>query len=416
MTQGWGHLIFHPGLMLVEYNGHPAMKKLLLELADGQLHYMKKDSRGNYTIPQEILYPSGEASGSGMGVTCFLLWAAYRWTGDENYLLPITGPGGSSGYGSLGSINSNMLDLLDKRVKWGKEIAARYNPHSATGIYSHISWQMTGNKQYIEENFANQIEQAAHNEYLNTDGHFWSDRAFAGLNSDIIQRQRLGGAALTRNKIYPGHAVSWKFEAPATGESVAILIPDATTTSMTIIAYNLESVPVKASMTGWDVDPGEWDVTVGIDTNNDDKPDTITTEYSTSFERTKSIELQFEPRKTTIVRLKLSKKGTPYWKRSDLGIGEDDVKLDGDRVLVKVHSLGSVGSPESTASVVDSDGAILASASIPALDAPLDFRSRTYDITLQLPNGSPREGLSVCIDPDEKIVEITKRNNRVDIP
>jgi hypothetical protein len=40
-----------------------------------------------------------------------------------------------------------------------------------------------------------------------------------------LQRARLGGIALVRNHEFPGHAVSWKFAAPANDQSVAILIP-----------------------------------------------------------------------------------------------------------------------------------------------------------------------------------------------
>lgn len=60
----YSHLILHPGLVLVEYNGHPAAKKLLLELADGLLAHGKKDSNGNYYLPGEILSPSGEGEGA----------------------------------------------------------------------------------------------------------------------------------------------------------------------------------------------------------------------------------------------------------------------------------------------------------------------------------------------------------------
>ena len=42
-----------------------------------------------------------------------------------------------------------------------------------------------------------------------------------------LQRARLGGVALARNSLYPGHAISWKFAAPANDQSVAILVPDA---------------------------------------------------------------------------------------------------------------------------------------------------------------------------------------------
>ena len=72
--------------------------------------------------------------------------AAWRWTGDNKYLQPITGS-----YGIMGSLNANLLDLLDKRETWGNQIVARVTPHSGGDLYRHFAWQMTGNKQFLEE-------------------------------------------------------------------------------------------------------------------------------------------------------------------------------------------------------------------------------------------------------------------------
>jgi len=65
--------------------------------------------------------------------------------------------------------------------------------------------------------------------YLVTEGELWSDRV--ELFSDLLQRSRLGGMALRRNQIFPGHLVSWRFAgAPTAAENVAILIADASPT------------------------------------------------------------------------------------------------------------------------------------------------------------------------------------------
>jgi len=46
-----------------------------------------------------------------------------------------------------------------------------------------------------------------------------------------------GGVALVRNAPFPGHLVSWRFDAPAGARSVALLIPEATPTASRLIAY-----------------------------------------------------------------------------------------------------------------------------------------------------------------------------------
>ena len=67
----------------------------------------------------------------------------------------------------------------------------------------------------------------------------WIDRIY--FNNGELQRARLGGVALMRNYVYPGNVVSWKFDAPAKGQSVGILIPEGTPDHFKIIAYNLDS-------------------------------------------------------------------------------------------------------------------------------------------------------------------------------
>ena len=63
-------------------------------------------------------------------------------------------------------------------------------------------------------------------------------------------------------------------------------------------------------------------------------------------------------------------KGVPYWSRPDLGIGPGDVKVEGGRMKVTVHSLGSVDAPASKVVLRDRSGKALASAKVSALKAP----------------------------------------------
>ncbi|MBT4483884.1 MAG: hypothetical protein HOC71_09430, partial [Candidatus Latescibacteria bacterium] len=405
------YLILHPGLVLVEYNGHPAAKKLLLEIADGLLAQRKKDENGNYYIPLRILFPSGDGEGrSSFGSAYHLLWACWRWTGERKYIDPIL----DSGYGIIGSLNANLIDMLGKRKSWGTDIASRITPQSGSDLYRHIAWQVTGNKHFLEECYADQIQTHSQRMNMYTEGHWWTDRVHS--YSRELQRARLGGIALARSALYPGHHVSWKFKAPFSEESVAILIPDATTKQMSIIAFNLETKAVTAVMTGWDIEPGKWEVVQGIDNDGDDAADTIINKQTVDFERTGELEFTFPPKKTTIIKLKLKRKAKQYWKRPDLGIGDDDVTVRGNSVIVTVHSLGSVDAPKSTLALIDASGKTVASGAIPSLNAPSDYKPKTVEIILNAPTGTRLLGYSVTVNPDGKLNEITRRNNTVIIP
>ena len=239
----------------------------------------------------------------------------------------------------------------------------------------------------------------------------WIDRV--EVPSGELQRARLGGVALTRNAIYPGHAVSWSFRAPAREESVAILIPEATPNTLKIIVHNLSGESVWADMTAWELEPGLWEIEQGLDANGDDNADGDTLTIKAELERAGSVGLIFTPHVTTVLRLKLVERGTPNWSRPDLGIGRDDVSVRGRRVTVTVHSLGAEDTRPTTLKLLDRAGKTIASAAVPALKAPVDLLPKRVTVTLDVPAGARLEGASVVLDPDASTREITRVNNRV---
>ena len=222
-----------------------------------------------------------------------------------------------------------------------------------------------------------------------------------------------------RNYCYPGNAVSWRFDAPANDQSVAILVPEATPDHVKIIAYNLEREPVTAHMTGWEVDPGQWTMTQGTQKGigNAQPPldapvDNITTQ-TVGFERSKDLTVTFPPRTQTVIELKLAAPGTPYWQRPDLGIDPEDVKVEGSKMTVTVHSVGALDAPASKVVLRNRDGKTLATAQVPALKAPVDLEPKTANITLAVPAGSDLKGATVTIECSGDIPEITLMNNTV---
>ncbi|MFC1529030.1 LamG-like jellyroll fold domain-containing protein, partial [Candidatus Latescibacterota bacterium] len=57
----------HPLVYFVYYNGHPRVKKLLLEMADGLTAHRRKDENGRYYTPGEINFETDEDRPSGFG-------------------------------------------------------------------------------------------------------------------------------------------------------------------------------------------------------------------------------------------------------------------------------------------------------------------------------------------------------------
>jgi hypothetical protein len=166
-------------------------------------------------------------------------------------------------------------------------------------------------------------------------------------------------------------------------------------------------------MTGWEIDPGKWEITQGTRGNAEADPVENVSARTASFERSTSLDFTFAPHTTTVLELKLMEKGVPYWSRPDLGIGADDVKVEGNRMKVTVHSLGAVDAPASKVVLRDHDGKVLATANASALKAPLDLIPKTEVVSLTLPAGADWKGGSVTIESRGKLPEITQMNNRV---
>ncbi|HET7535307.1 MAG TPA: hypothetical protein VFJ90_02565, partial [Candidatus Didemnitutus sp.] len=421
-AKAYSYLALQPAQLLADFNGNPAARKLLLDLADGLLAHRAKNADGRFVLPGAIYFADDRDSITNRNYLPWpLFWQAWQWTGDRRYLNPIFDVGPMA----LSLVNFDLLDNVTLPAEWRTRVLAgdglppgsivqndvrglRQNPQRYVGNH-HLVWQLTADKAQLETMYGAEIRECDVLEYINTEGSLWIDRV--GVPTAELQRARLGGVALVRNATLPGNLVSWRFARPATGRSVAILVAGATPTAFKVIAYNLENTPVAAAMTGWNIDAGTWEITQGIDTNNDDQADEPVTSHTVALARSRSVDLIFAPHKTTILTFKLQSPASPVRARPDLGIGEGDVQRQGRQLRVTVHSLGSVPTPATTLTVRDQNGFVLATAAIPAIAAPLDLFPKTADIVLTLPSEVKAGGLTIEIDPDGKLEEITRLNN-----
>ena len=180
----------------------------------------------------------------------------------------------------------------------------------------------------------------------------------------------------------------------------------------------LSESPVKANLTPWNLEPGRWDIMQGVDISQEDSGDNFIQAKQVELgqvelDRDHPVNITLAPRVTTVIFLELKSQGTPYWNRPDLGISKDDVAIQGNKVVVTVHSLGAVDAPVTRLALMGADGKVIASETVPALKAPIDLMPKTVKVTLTVPERANLNGSSVIIDPDSTTMEITRRNNQV---
>lgn len=404
----------HPAFLVGDWNADPTGRGLVTGLADGYLAHAYTADDGQWVLPNEINWATGKTrggelvKGSGGGDTMHLFWTAWRWTGKPDYLKALDYRALRGGPGSLANVGENFIGVLGREGDWGKALVEAADKGD-TGFASVVAWQQSGDKKYLEAAHAEAIELKAQREYLVTEGHWWSDRVESA--SEILQRLRLGGVALERNQSYPGHTVSWRFARDGAAERVAILMPDARRDRFKVIGYNLDGKAQAATMTGWNVEPGTWRMTWGVDRDGDDRIDGKASTREFAFEKSVGVDVSFPAGQAVVMEFERIAAGTPVEQRPDLGIGRGDVRVAGDAVELTVHSLGHVGTTGGHAVLEDARGRELARVPLPALAAPLDLLPKTTVVSLPL-GGRAADGLSVRVALDGDAAEITRANNR----
>ena len=406
---GWSksqsYLILHPAIALVDYNGSPRIRTLLVELADGLLAHRRRDEHGRWRLHADVEFATDRDLPTPLDrPTASLLWAAWRWTGDEKYLAPFE----DHGPASVLMLNANVLDLTGRREAWGRALLDR---PARTNAWRHAAWQLTGDTSHLEQAYADQSTAAILRWFINTEGSLWIDRV--SVEHGELQRSRLGGVAIVRNGIVPGHVVSWDFGEDGRDEHVALLVQDPTRERARVVGFNLSREPVSARMTAWDLTPGLWELTQGTAADTTAPIGADRTVRRVEVDRGSEIEVSFAPGVHTVLEWRLVEPGTPSWSRPDLGLSREGLRIEPGTVVATVHSLGGAASPAARLEVRDREGRLLGQSPVPPLPAPDRAEPVSAEVRVPVPAGANLAGGEVVVVPAAGVREITRRNDRV---
>ncbi|WP_206239893.1 LamG-like jellyroll fold domain-containing protein [Novosphingobium terrae] len=406
----YGFVIMHSPILLGTFNADPTARGLVTGVIDGLLAHGKQGTNGLWTFPNDISFDHDtERAGDGGGASVPMqsAWAAWRFTGDDKYLRPVLARVGTGNFGALAELNENAITALGKRADWKDAVLKKAKGGDDFSRFE--AWNSTGDRAWLEALNAHGIADKSQHMYMYTQGHWWTDRVEAP--NELLQRERLGGIGLKRGQSYPGNAVSWRFADPEAAVKVAILVRDATPEQFTVVAYNTTASEQRADMGTWNVTAGAWEMTQGTAPSGGDVAQGDVTTRQVELERSGSLPVSFAPGTTTVMTFRLKQKAaTQPEHRADLGIGVDDVARKGNRLSVTVHSLGSVAAPAGKVTLETPDGKVLATAAVPALDAPHDLKAKTATVTLTIPGGGPTP-LRVRVSTGAP--EVTQLNNVV---
>jgi len=404
-SREYSYLITHPVLSLIDFNGSPAAKALIIELADGLLAHRRADENGQVRLHSSVRFATDSDVATPSATVLPLLWAVWRWTGDPKYLAPFRDEGARAF--ERAPVNALGLDALRDLLPSGQAAVPEAVPGNEPAL--HLAWQLTGNAELLASLYGQQMEASLLREYINTEGSLWIDRV--SVPTGELQRARLGGTALVRNSYYPGHSLSWRFAPPAKAQSTAIAIRRASPRMMQIMAHNLSGADVQATLTAWDVEPGMWRVSQGVDADGDGGADRDVSTRTLPLERSGSFDVRLPAGVTSVLELSLVAPGVASWRRPDWGMSSCDVQLDRGRLRVDLHSLGSLEAPATRLALLSADGRVLESVAVASSKAPIDLAPKVVSVVLR--DHPEAAGRRLVVDPDQSILEVTEMNNSV---
>lgn len=209
---------------------------------------------------------------------------------------------------------------------------------------------------------------------------------------------------VTRAGDFPSFAVTWK----NTGADFAALVTEGTDEALSVLVYNFEAGERTVGMRLWRLRDGVYSVVGKMGQVDVFRRDGV------RIRRGTEVEVNLPSRQLTRISIDLTgevQEVAEYL--PDAGISARDVVVDGDSVRVTVHNIGTVDVENLTVVLYDGEKA-LGRRVIQNLEAPLDLLPRTKQVVFALGSGMP-DAVTVVLDPEEKLEEITRVNNRVTV-
>jgi len=238
-----------------------------------------------------------------------------------------------------------------------------------------------------------------------------NDRVF--MPTHAVQRMYLGGLGMSRNMLWPHHAVSYEGLYPG----FAALVTENRKDHLRVTLLNLQDSPTSGLLRVWRLVPGRYRVVTGPDANDDDAPDSAATTHTMDLKRYEAIPVTLPPRRPWVVEATLIERATPLWERPDLAVTCLDALYAPDRhvATIVVHNIGTRATGRYRLRVTTSEGCELLSRSMPSLEPPLDCKPRVEHVQVQ---GIPANAseLVATVTPLVPTEEITSCNNTARIP
>jgi len=447
---------------LAWYNRHPVAMQFLREWGDAWLEDCLREDKGKPrgVVPSAIRYHDDAIGGHADNWHHpGLFWSYYNFhggtdmlqqflatfdlTGDKKYLSPInlainivkkySGkntsealPGSEAWVANIMKNSVNFVELIETwRLLTGENEHDDYLKENGS---DYLKFMLNGDIQSIEKGNKHILEGIRKNQVLLTKEGYFTDRIDIG---DIHKQQVWGASHLEsvftgsslNSGFYPYYSVTWD----GFGNNFAALVLDSTPESIKVYVYSFEEKPISGKMLLWRLNPGNYTVSQGLDKDGDFQIDeTITQKETSLISKPSQLTINIPPQQVHLISLDLISAIHVKTDESlaDLALTKSDIKLireendSGFTLRIPVHNIGILDAVDFDLEVEIVNGETIKKelVTIAEIKAPLDLSPKI--ILMDIPLGEIKEyngRITISLDPDNRIDEITEKNNRLRI-
>ncbi|MEK7269645.1 MAG: hypothetical protein AAB215_01740, partial [Planctomycetota bacterium] len=368
-----------PSHALVWWNGQPESRRLMAEIGRAWVEDMAKsgepsgDPKPKWAVPREIgprdcsigpysgTWKTAKAYGSGgaANVWHFLL-ACWQMTRDPMYLKPYEEIAVDPGLRVCPLLRrlTGRDDALYRKEDRNVLLDAAGDPSAPRDFENpaYQAWLSTRDKRWLEAGFRRELYECVRTRFVYTEAYPPTDRIYAS-GREMLSLTALGGWGVDRDH-FPWLDVSWE----GLGTDVAALVLDGGAAGTKVLLYSFRDAPADAAARVWSLEPGEYEVVSGPDSNGDDLLDRPASVRRLSLRRASRIPLRIPPRQPWILEIRQIRKGPALLPRLDLAIAPRDVRFDpaSGRLSVLVHNIGTAKASPFRVQLHDAAGRLLA--------------------------------------------------------
>ncbi len=331
----YAHMMLHPGLVLLWYNGSPELTRILAEFYEG--------NPDRYGTP-------------GKGWPEDLPRALFLQTGDSRYLAGIDST-------PANPWRLRMLNLRDCPPETLHSLTNDTAFEASAGTLElgdsrffprYAAWHYTQDKRHLLPALESLFKAAWSLQPVLTEAQQSADRV--PIKKNLTDFLYLGGIPASRFHHAPFLAVSYEGFSP---RFAAIVLED-TPQSLRWVGYSSESGTQAGALRVWNLVPGTYVVRQGPDHNGDDRIDGPAQEEILRLKRHETIPVSLPAGRCWIVEVSCQDRETPLHQRCDLAVSAEDALLEEDCLTVVAHNLGCHPTGPFRIELADDAGTLLA--------------------------------------------------------